>query len=107
MIEFLLVVLILVAALVGVLALRRRARQTRRDAGLTEAQRAIVAEEVPLSRALPAEVRPAFEARMVDFLDQVEFTGCNGLEVTDAMRLVLRDRSQRPRGGRCFARAPP
>ncbi|MBY5972557.1 zinc-dependent peptidase [Ferrimonas balearica] len=89
MIEFLLVVLILVAALVGVLTLRRRARQTRRDAGLTEAQRAIVAEEVPLSRALPAEVRPAFEARMVDFLDQVEFTGCNGLEVTDAMRLSI------------------
>ena len=89
MIPFLLTVLILVAAVLAGLALRRRARQARRAAGLTPAQRAIVAAQVPLSRVLPDALRPAFEARMVDFLAQVDFTGCNGLEVTEEMRLSI------------------
>lgn len=89
MIQFLLVVLLIVAALLGLGALRRRARQARRAAGLSAAQRAIVATEVPLSRALPEALRPTFEARITDFLDQVEFTGCNGLEVTEEMRLSI------------------
>ncbi|WP_010137837.1 zinc-dependent peptidase [Oceanicola sp. S124] len=89
MIPFLLVVLLLVAAFASWSFARQKAREARRSAGLSEEERAIVAAEVPLSRALPEHLRAGYEARITDFLDQVDFVGCDGLEVTEEMRLSI------------------
>ncbi|HFQ15373.1 MAG TPA: zinc-dependent peptidase, partial [Rhodobacteraceae bacterium] len=44
---------------------------------------------VPLSRRLPAELRGKFEGKINAFLEQIRFIGCNGLEVTEEMRLSI------------------
>ncbi len=56
---------------------------------LSDDQRAIVSEQVPLTRKLPSELRGKLEGKINAFLNQVEFTGCNGLEVTEEMRLSI------------------
>ncbi|GHG85092.1 M90 family metallopeptidase [Pseudodonghicola xiamenensis] len=58
-------------------------------AALSEDRRAIVEAEVPLIRKLPADLRGAFEGKVNAFLDQVDFVGCNGLEVSEEMRLSI------------------
>jgi len=58
-------------------------------AELSDHQRAIVAEQVPLTKKLPSEFRAKFEGKINVFLNQVEFTGCNGLEVNEDMRLSI------------------
>ena len=68
---------------------KRQARAKLFQTALTEDQRKIVANEVPLTRRLPLELREAFEGKINAFLEQVEFFGCNGLEVTDRMRLSI------------------
>ncbi len=68
---------------------RRRARKTLFETPLSEGERAIVAEEVPLTRKLPATLRDRLEGKINAFLDQVDFVGCNGLEVTEEMRLSI------------------
>jgi Mlc titration factor MtfA (ptsG expression regulator) len=42
-----------------------------------------------LTRRLPAELRRQLEGKINLFLDQVEFIGCNGLDVTEEMRLSI------------------
>ncbi len=56
---------------------------------LLDQQRAIVAEHVPLTLKLPPELRGAFEGKINTFLHQIEFIGCDGLEVTEEMRLSI------------------
>ena len=71
---------------------RRTARQARAAllaTPLAETQRAMIADMVPLTRRLPPDLRPAFEGKINLFLDQVRFLGCNGLDVTEAMRLSI------------------
>ena len=68
---------------------RRQARDALLATPLSQDDRAIIADHVPLTRKLPAELRPAFEGKINLFLDQVQFLGCNGLEVTREMRLSI------------------
>lgn len=68
---------------------RRRRRKQLLVSALTEHQRAVIAGQVPLSRRLPPDLRGAFEGKINAFLDQVDFVGCNGLEVTEEMRLSI------------------
>lgn len=81
--------------LVAAAALLYRAWSRRRDRArslatpLTETQRTIVAEQVPLTRRLPPELRDRLEGRINLFLDQVDFVGCDGLEVTEEMELSI------------------
>ncbi len=83
--------LLLIAALAFAAWLwsRRRARARLLTTPLTPAQRAIVAREVPLTQKLPGELRTRLEGKINAFLDQVEFIGRNGLEVSDEMRLSI------------------
>lgn len=86
--------LLLVALLiVAVLWHRRRARQRKRDqllaTPLTSKQREVVAELVPIVRRLPASLRPKLEGKINVFLDQVNFRGNNGLEVSEEMKLSI------------------
>ena len=68
---------------------KKQARKGLLAAPLSEDDRAIVADYVPLTKRLPAEMRSAFEGKINLFLDQVQFHGCNGLEVTRDMRLAI------------------
>ena len=56
---------------------------------LTDHQRALVREEVPLLEKLPAELRRPLEGKINLFLDQVTFLGCNGQEVDEGMELSI------------------
>jgi Mlc titration factor MtfA (ptsG expression regulator) len=51
--------------------------------------RTLLAAHCPLYRRVPAAVRLAAEGRTLELLEKVRFIGCNGLEVSDAMRLVV------------------
>jgi len=86
-------ILLLLAVVAGAVGARlwwkRRQRRSLLDMPLTEDQRAVVADQVPLIRKLPPELRGKLEGKINAFLDQVEFVGCNGLDVTEEMRLSI------------------
>lgn len=82
--------LLLLAAVLGAIGVRRRrARERLLATPLTDHQRAIVRREVPLLRHLPAELHQKLEGKMNRFLDQVQFHGHQGLEVTEEMKLAI------------------
>lgn len=66
---------------------QRRARLLRTP--LSPEARRIVARAVPLSQRLPDGLMCALEGRIQLFLDQVAFIGCDGLDVTEEMRLSI------------------
>ncbi|QDC08385.1 zinc-dependent peptidase [Oceanicola sp. D3] len=68
---------------------KRRARSALLASPLTEAQREVIAAKVPITRRLPEPLARALEGRINLFLDQVEFIGRGGLEVTEEMRLSI------------------
>jgi len=68
---------------------RRRTRARLLATALSDRQRAIVAGQVPLVRRLPRELRARLDGKINLFLRQVEFIGCNGLKVTEEMRLSI------------------
>ncbi|MEL7104533.1 MAG: M90 family metallopeptidase [Pseudomonadota bacterium] len=86
------VLLILLVGL-GYFAARRWARwQTRRRlivSALSEDQRRLARAAVPLLEKMPRELQPRLEGKMRLFLHQVTFIGCDGLEVTEEMRLSI------------------
>lgn len=82
--------IILVIAALGVRYWSKR--QTRKNllaTPLTDRQRAIVQQEVPLIRRLPAEYRGPLEGKINLFLNQVQFVGRGGLEVSEEMELSI------------------
>ncbi len=68
---------------------RQRARADLFTAELSDHQRAIVAEQVPLTRKLPPDLRRKLEGKINAFVNQIDFIGCNGLKVTEEMRLSI------------------
>ena len=68
---------------------RQQIRTSLLATALSDHQRAIVAEQVPLTRKLPSELRGKLEGKINAFLNQVEFIGCNGLEVNEEMQLSI------------------
>lgn len=59
------------------------------SARLSNDQRAIVRDQVPITQRLPWELHQRLEGKINGFLHQVEFHGCNGLEITEEMRLSI------------------
>lgn len=88
-----LVLALVIAALVALqlwLPWRRSRRRAHlRSLPLTEAQRHEAGAAVPLVAQMPDVYRPAFEGLVQQFLAEKRFVGCNGLRVTDHMRLVI------------------
>ncbi len=68
---------------------KAKTRSTLLSTPLTPRQCAIVEEQVPIVRRLPPELRGALDGKVNLFLDQVRFYGCDGLDVTDEMRLAI------------------
>ncbi len=56
---------------------------------LSDHQRGIIAKQVPLIQKLPVELHEKLWGKVNLFLNQVEFVGCNGLEVTEDMKLSI------------------
>jgi len=87
------VFLFLLLIVAGVFGYRHWVRQWTRTnllaTPLSDHQRAIVAHEVPLTRKLPSEFHGKLEGKINAFLDQTDFIGCNGLEVTEEMQLSI------------------
>jgi Mlc titration factor MtfA (ptsG expression regulator) len=69
------------------LAQRRRRRIAARP--FPEAWREILDRRVPLVARLPDHLRIQLERRIQVFVAEKQFTGCDGLEVTDEMRVTV------------------
>ena len=87
------VFLILLLVVLGVFGFRYLSRrQTRTNllaAALSDHQRSVVAQQVPLLRRLPPDLRERLEGKINLFLEQIRFVGCDGLDVTEEMRLSI------------------
>lgn len=68
---------------------KSQARQALLATPLTDHQRRLIEQQVPLIRRLPADLRAKLDGKVNLFLDQVEFHGCDGLEVTEEMELAI------------------
>lgn len=68
---------------------KKQTRQHLLDSALTDHEKAIIAQQVPLIKRLPAQHQGRLEGKICLFLDQVDFHGCNGLEVTEEMQLSI------------------
>ncbi len=56
---------------------------------LSDRQRVIVANQVPITKRLTAELSQKLEGKIQAFLHQVEFIGCAGLDVDEEMELSI------------------
>ena len=80
------------AVLVGLILpplLRKRRRQRAFQASLPSSLRAAIERWVPAVAALPPAERRRLEGLVIAFLEEKQFVGCNGLEVTDEMRAAI------------------
>lgn len=85
-----LLLLLAAAALVAVWLWRRSQRRgALLSSPLPQADRARLERLVPMVRRLPPELHAPLEGKVNLFLDQVDFIGCDGLEVTEDMRLAI------------------
>ena len=86
----LLAIPLLIAAVVALRARRQRqARTALLATRLPAAERETVERLVPLITRMPPDLRAAHEGKMALLLDQVDFYGEGGLEVTRDMRLSV------------------
>jgi len=73
-------------------AARRYWRHRRREVLFRQplrGDRRAILERIPLYRRLPGKLRPVVHGLVNIFLDEKRFVGCNGLEITDEMRVVV------------------
>ena len=89
MIGFLVFLLVLFGALTSRHWSQKENRKPLLSKPLSDHQRNIVAQQVPLTKKLPVELHAKLGGKINVFLDQVEFIGCNGLDVTEEMKLSI------------------
>lgn len=85
---------LLIAALVcGFIGYRYWTKRIKRAellaSAMTDNERDVILNNVPMLRKLPQPLGEKLEGKIRLFLDQVEFIGCDELEVTDEMRLTI------------------
>ena len=81
--------LLLFGGIFGLWWQRARNREQLLNAALFPDEWEIINRSVPIISKLPPELRGNFEGKVSLFLDQVEFIGCDGLEVTQEMELSI------------------
>ncbi len=85
-----LILVAVAAALVGwYFWSKKKAKTALLQQPLSADQRHIVRTTVPILDRLPPTLRVSLEGKINLFLNQVTFTGCDGLEVTDEMRFSI------------------
>ena len=80
---------LVVAWLVGEPYWVERRRRRLRARALPGTWRAIIARRVPLVRSLPRSLREQLEGHVQVFLDEKNFVGCDGFQVTDEVRVTI------------------
>ncbi len=80
---------LLIAALFVPARLRRRRRMRHFDTRLPAAWLSMLEARVPLYRQLPAALRLQLHGHMQIMLEEKRFIGCDGLRVSDEMRVVI------------------
>ncbi|MEL1249457.1 zinc-dependent peptidase [Aurantiacibacter gilvus] len=88
LVPILLIALLIASILVFRSVARRQRRKRLLATPLTQEQREVLDNLVPIVRRLPESLRPALEGKINLFLDQVTFHA-NGLELKDEMRLSI------------------
>jgi Mlc titration factor MtfA (ptsG expression regulator) len=68
---------------------RKQAHTKLLSSELPKHQQAIIEQSVPIVGRLPTELRGKLEGKINVFLDQIQFIGCDGLEVTEEMQLSI------------------
>lgn len=68
---------------------KKEARKRLLASGLSLSQKSIIAKQVPIVLRIPTNLHGKLEGKISLFLQQVQFIGCNGLEVTEEMRLSI------------------
>ena len=68
---------------------RQRQRAARMAQPLGPDSRSIIARNVPAARRLPVELRSRLDGLVGSFLAEKEFIGCNGLVVTEEIRVTI------------------
>jgi len=80
----------LIAAIIALWLLHRRYRRRQRERQPFPSEwRALLRARLPLLARLTADQRVLHERRTQEFLHDVRFVGCNGLTVTEAMRVLV------------------
>ncbi len=86
-------ILLIILLILGVIAVQAWSRwQTRNrllSSSLSDHERHIVHSAVPLAAKMPVELRARYEGKIRLFLYQVDFIGCDGLEVSEEMELSI------------------
>ncbi len=83
------VVALVIAWIVGTPLLARWRRTRHRAQSLDEADRMTLRRRVPVYNVVPADIRARLDGLIRAFLEEKQFTGCQGLEVTPYMKLVI------------------
>ncbi|MFA3915902.1 M90 family metallopeptidase [Ruegeria hyattellae] len=86
---FLALVMLVLAALGYRYWSRKQQRAVLLQTPLSDHQRTTIANLVPIVRRLPPDLRAALDGKVNLFLDQVDFVGCDGLEITEEMELSI------------------
>lgn len=81
--------LLLIAWLIGQPYLTERKRRAIRARPFPKAWRAILQRRVPYVRALPADLQLQLKQHIQVFLTEKPFIGCDGLTITDEMRVTI------------------
>ncbi|MCO4841155.1 MAG: zinc-dependent peptidase, partial [Rhodobacteraceae bacterium] len=85
--------LLLFPVVIGVYGIWRwskhRTRQKILNTRLTEEARKIISQSAPIYQRLPTELLRPLEGKIKLFLNDVEFIGCDGFEVTDEVKLSI------------------
>lgn len=86
----------ILAAAIAVLAalllpplLRRRRRRRTLATALSPSLRTLLERNVPSARLLPVALQPRLEGLISTFLAEKDFVGCNGLVITDEVRITI------------------
>ena len=87
------IVFVIVALVTGMFVMHSRNKRTQRkkllQSALTDEERRIVGTQAPLVRRLPQDLQSKLEGKISLFLEQVDFVGCDGLEITKEMQLSI------------------
>lgn len=70
-------------------ALKRKRRKRLMATPLPETRATIIRERVPLATVLPAHLQERLHGLVQVFLDEKRFEGCNGLDITDEIRVTV------------------
>ncbi len=68
---------------------KRQKRDRLLASNLTDQQRSVIDAQVPIIKRLPGDLRSKLDGKVILFLDQVSFVGCDGLDVTEEMELSI------------------